>query len=554
MLLILVSWIYTTVLALVAGISLKRFIKLNSNDTIITLFLGLFSILIFSGFWAFFWRIHWEFHTVLLLITALLIAKNKSALSCYFKNLKTQFIQLQSFYKILFVVIGVLILAQCATTPILPDNESYYTQTIAWLNQFGFVKGLVNLHLFLGQTSGWHILQSVFNMSFMYSNFNDLSGLCLLYGNYFALTKSNIYHTQPNSRDINLTFGLFPVFNAMFLLFVSSPSPDIAVYVIFFIATYMFIENYYSCDESELIVLVMLSSLLILIKITAILALFFPIILCIKHYVHLKKHIGKISVLYLVTFILLFTKNIIITGNPLYPFIGIDGIKMPWHLPNTIAEYFSTFGNASAYAISAETYANSNVNQLLKHWIFQAGIDGVFNKLMVFIMLCVPFFLKQKAYKIVYILAVMQMVLLFMSSPQFRFYFPYFMVLSLILITKICKKIKLEKPLLIGASCLAIIIAVVPINMGSIQTTGLQFKQIVKPESNSKHPIEYNTKTLKNTTLNMPTHIDFFWGTGNTPVPAINEQQLNYFKTYFNVIPQQRSQRLKDGFYFEKIK
>ena len=52
-----------------------------------------------------------------------------------------------------------------------------------------------------------------------------------------------------------------------------------------------------------------------------------------------------------------------------------------------------------------------------------------------------------------------------------------------------------------------------------------------------------------NTIINVPTTIDFFWGTGDLELPALNKEQLEYFKTYFNIIPQQRTENLKDGFY-----
>ena len=81
--------------------------------------------------------------------------------------------------KILFGIISLLILAQCASPPLILDNESYYIQTIKWLNQYGFVKGLVNLHVFLGQTSGWHLLQSAFSFSFLYDRFNFFSLSCI---------------------------------------------------------------------------------------------------------------------------------------------------------------------------------------------------------------------------------------------------------------------------------------------------------------------------------------------------------------------------------------
>ena len=50
--------------------------------------------------------------------------------------------------KMLLLFSSLLLLAQSATSPFIIDNETYYIQTIKWLNEYGFVSGLANLHLF----------------------------------------------------------------------------------------------------------------------------------------------------------------------------------------------------------------------------------------------------------------------------------------------------------------------------------------------------------------------------------------------------------------------
>lgn len=93
----------------------------------------------------------------------------------------------------------------------------------------------------------------------------------------------------------------------------------------------------------------------------------------------------------------------------------------------------------------------------------------------------------------------------------------------------------------------------IPIKVGQIETHSFAFKNFIVPHSNSQYPLVYKTETIQDSQIHIPTNIDSFWETGNTPLPAVNEQQLNYFKTYFNVIPQQRSTNLKDGFILKTI-
>jgi hypothetical protein len=136
---------------------------------------------------------------------------------------------------------SLLILAQSATSPFIIDNETYYIQTIKWLNEYGFVPGLANLHLFFGQTSGWHITQSVFSFSFLYDRFNDLNGFCLLIGNYWAFEKLHSYFVTKNK--IELVFGLLPITYVFLFQFVNAPSPDVPVYIFGLILFWLYLEN-----------------------------------------------------------------------------------------------------------------------------------------------------------------------------------------------------------------------------------------------------------------------------------------------------------------------
>ena len=180
-----------------------------------------------AGFWAIPFAINGVFHVALLSISTVLGFICRQRIIDYLQQVKSEIQELTSFMKSLLFIISVLILAQCASPPFIIDNESYYIQTIKWLNEYGFVNGLVNLHVFLGQTSGWHILQSAFNFSFLYDRFNDISGLALLLGNVYAIFKLNAFVTKKETSKLNLVFGLFPLWNVFLFQFISAPSPEI---------------------------------------------------------------------------------------------------------------------------------------------------------------------------------------------------------------------------------------------------------------------------------------------------------------------------------------
>jgi hypothetical protein len=77
---------------------------------------------------------------------------------------------------------------------------------------------------------------------------------------------------------------------------------------------------------------------------------------------------------------------------------------------------------------------------------------------------------------------------------------------------------------------------------------------LVTPHPKTKYKeAVYETFQSENTILNTPINIDFFWATGDSPLPGLQKQQYDYFKYYFHVIPVMRTGNLKDGFYSKKI-
>lgn len=167
MILILISWIYILFTTINLGFGFDKILGLKNNNFVITSILGLFSTTIIASVWAIFGRINIEFHVFLLLLNVILLLRFRTAIIETYKSFLLEINDLQNILKIFLTLISFLIIAQCASIPYVIDNESYYIQTIKWLNEYGFVKGLVNLHLFYGQMSGWHIVQSAFNFSFI---------------------------------------------------------------------------------------------------------------------------------------------------------------------------------------------------------------------------------------------------------------------------------------------------------------------------------------------------------------------------------------------------
>ena len=560
MILILLSWSYIFFTAFLFGISFSKVVRIQEFDLVLTTILGLFSITLLATVWAFFSPINILFHIVLVLLTALFLFQNKA--TCVFV-LQTVFkqIRLYSFsIKVLLAVSSIFTLAQSATLPFIMDNESYYIQTIRWLNEYGFVKGLANLHLFLGQTSGWHITQSMYNFSFLYNRFNDLNGFCFLLGNFFVFQKLHAYYT--NGNRIDLLFGLLPLTYVFLFQFISAPSPDLPVYLFAFILFSIFLSVEVPKDNFTIITVLALFA--VYIKITAVVLLLFPIVLLVKNYKALKKTLFTISCIGTLVLVLFVLKNTMLTGYPLFPlpYFRMDGFD--YTVPSIIMDFFFSKSMMNSFYIPFEAFDSASLMDIVKHYFIYNGMAGYIGIGSLLTLIVTPIVLiKKRAVNsvwVIYFAFVCLVVLLCFSSPQYRFYVYFTLFFWLLLLSFF-----LINPRWVFGLCgLSLtfvgIVVFVPLSFGDLTSNALlsqnstfHLKNIVIPEPNSRWKQEYKGGSVGNMSYHSPIDTSFFWVTGNGALPCVNDLQIKYFEEGFFYIPQQRSTDLSDGFYAQKV-
>ncbi|HLP64440.1 LIC_10190 family membrane protein [Flavobacterium sp.] len=561
MLLIFLSWIYILATTVNLGVGLNQITRNSSNDIVITVFKGLFLTTILASFWAVFGRIHWEFHLFLLVVNVLLYLKFKSEINTVYQSFTADFLRLSKSLQLYLVLVFLLILAQCASVPFIIDNETYYIQTIKWLNEYGFVQGLANLHIFFGQTSGWHITQSAFNFSFLYTNFNDLSGFCLLLGNLFAVQKLNSYFTT--THKLYLIIGLLPVANVLLFQFISAPSPDIVVYVVSFIILFYFIENYTTISAESFKTIVVLVLFLFYCKPTSFLMFLLPLILLVVNYKKLASHLFPSFTLSFLVLGLFVTKNTILTGYPLFPTTSLAFHNYDFRVPIELADYHFNQQRLYRFFLSKEEFHSLSFTEKCFRWISMDKISGWFNVLSVVMIGVLPFFIKkwfnQRAFWIVYVLMVVQLIVLITTSPQFRFFIHFNLFFGFLIATVIVKKKRLIHFGLYLSLILVCIMLFFPIkysyltqNQLIMDNSKFSKRNTVFPHHNSKLKTTFHAVKNGNLTYFSPENYVFFWANGNGKLPCVNVRQIDYFGARFHYVPQLRTTQLKDGFYSKK--
>lgn len=562
MLLILLSYFYFFFILVGMGFCWSPWINWNKKNIVLLLLSGLFSQLIFTSFYAFFAPINSIFYAINTILSLLLIAFNKSKITKLLQQEKSRFTSFSPLTKGVFFVMSILILIQSSSLPYIIDNESYYIQSIRWLNQVGITKGLANLHIFLGQMSGWHILQSSFNFSFIAPFFNDLNGFLSIIMAYLYLSHWESY--KKNKSYNSLFISTIFLFYLFFFPFIDSPSPDLPIYLIAPVIVFLFLKNYTHPQSEENLLLLLLSFLLILIKVTAFPILIFGLVLMFKNInKSLIIHFISLSVLSLSLFML---KNYWLTGYPLYPLdIGGKYLSPDWKIPAKMRDFYYYATQLYAWKIQdPNILAHLSFWDKFKLWFFQPKLNGIFNKSLVFMLVSFPFFTwRKKANQWIYLYFITLFISLYFTSPQYRFLLPILFIGGAILLSSILK----NRPKIIAISlsisllCSAIFVLFI-FNLSSlsnnemmINKTSLKLSQIIIPQGITKYPqLKYKTQIEGNLKFYTPKKDSlFFWQTSNAPLPASNKQIIDYFKQTYKIIPQKRTHNIKDGFYSKSL-
>ncbi len=556
MIIIALSWVVLLLFCIPTGIMAKSLLKINTTDNYITIFLGMFMQCVGLSICSFFFKIGWiVFLFNFIIVIGFSFWKSRDIKNSL-KEIKTDLLWISTISKLILSTIFIFALFKCAQSPFLIDNESYYVQTIKWINEYGFVKGLANLHIYLGQSSPFHVLQAGFNFSFFTDRINDINGFLLLLSSVYFITEFE--KKQSRNGEIHW-IGFILIFNILFFQFINAPSPDLSIILVSQILFYYFLDKEDSLDNFKIVTLLYLYILFIKITIAP-----FGLLFIYLHHFD-KKRISFLFIFGTSIAIILFLKNAIITGYPLYPF-DILPLQTDWKIPEEVLKFITDYTKREGYSQN-ESFYNPSLSINLKSWLNLEGINRFFNFgiLILFIFgLFIIKFKKQIKYKILFLILAFHFTILLLTSPQFRFFLPEFVFLSVLAVSSVLTYFKMNTNI-IRLSLLAIIIfpliSIEFINYKNLTANKLHqqrelysWHQILLPEKNSKYAeIAFEKINEGNLNYNSPQENFFFYGTANGDLPCVNKVQIDYFKQYYYIKPQLRTSNLGDGFYSKRI-
>lgn len=553
MVVLIIYFLLVFLLVFPVGHAMGKLLIKDSLNTIDALFLGLLGVTLISSIWIFFAPLGILWSGSLIIFSVACGVINRLTIIKQFKKRQKLWLLCSKSKKIFFFLILTSI-AFCSSLPAsLLDNETYYLQTIKWLDEYGLVKGLSNLHIYLSQQSGFHVLEAALNFNALYDRWNDVGSFYFLLGCLWSLQSvvNEGYLLKYYRRG-------FMILSIILYSFISAPSPDISVYVLSYIVIYKFISLWGKYDQKQLLLLALFSMQLLYFKVSTALIFLLFIALLVKY-----RNIKKSNVW--MYFGLLFTglfisKNLIVNGLPFYPLTFWSPWGLAWSLPSTIAVVVPN----QAYLMTVNEVQEQTFESLFNRWFFLPGIDGFLNKVVVVCYIIATFFLvitkKRIALKLLIVLLLLQGLILAFTSPQFRFFLNLIVPVMVLIFLSIFKPNKLFlKYAMVTCLVLGLGIAISNIknpqtDQNNVASSSLSSSIIFEPSPKSVYSTSHKRIIMEQFYYNNREADGFFFGIYDIPLPATSKKYVDYIKEKYGLQPEMMGNSIKDGFKYVKSK
>ena len=271
------------------------------------------------------------------------------------------------------------------------DTDLYHAQAIRWIEEYGIVKGLGNLHVRLAYNSAAFPLSALYSFAFLGGqSYHVMSGFFALLLAWQCVGIRNV------ARRGHLVISDFARLAAIYYLFtvfdeIVSPASDYFLSTIVFYIMICWLDMYVRHERNYVpyILLALLGIYAITIKLSAapmILLSIVPIYKLIKDRRKEKSIVFAVSVaLGFLTAFPFRVINVIISGWLLYPVTFLDFFGFSWKIPKGVAAYdaleIRTFGRGFNDVAS---YGDVKIGDWLPGWFSSMG---AVNKMM--LILCV---------------------------------------------------------------------------------------------------------------------------------------------------------------------
>lgn len=347
---VILNWIYIIITTFIAGCGVLRFLtrhfayQVKNADAY--LMCGLVCVTVYAQFFSLFAGVGLLANVLLLLVCLLIVWRERAGFAGMLSRCLVKWRDGDK-RRLCFrgiLVFGLFLLFAYGTSRgmIHYDTSLYHAQSIRWIEEYGVVKGLGNLHGRLAYNSSSFALSALYSMAFLGGTSLHccagflafvLSVVCLEIGN--ALREG--WLRASTFARVMCVYYLVNIFDEMI-----SPASD---YFMVLLAFYIVIRFLDLCEEGERTILpygllCVLCVFLMTVKLSGALILLltiYPAVLLLRE--KRWKETGVYLSLGILTALPFFIRNVVISGWLVYPFTQIDLFDVVWKIPKGLADY-----------------------------------------------------------------------------------------------------------------------------------------------------------------------------------------------------------------------
>ncbi len=467
MLTILITWLYILFTTFCLGYAFSRFsekvLHYSLKRVTSILMAGLIIATVYAQIFSLFYRVNVEANAVMLLGCVVIAVAMRKDLWIFIKN---AFQNCPVYCKILIPLLFLVWSFFTSRGYMVPDMELYHGQSIRWIEEYGVVKGLGNLHCRFGYNSSIFAVSALYSLKFVFGrSMHAVNGFIAFVISVMALDLGKCFRRKKmllsDYARVSAVYYLTTIWDEIL-----APSSDYAVMcTIFFIVT-----NWLTQLEEEdpkqrnqiapYALLCVAGVFTLTLKLTASLIL---VVLIKPAYMLIKEKRWKEIAIYLSMGLIVavpwLTRNVIITGWLFYPMPYIDLFHFDWKMTDMSVIYVDMAGIETWGKASNEIGIDATVAQWFPVWF---GRLFTMQKLIVLgdMLACVVVvvwtgivFLKKQWEKLDILLVLTMLVVCYLfwqfSAPLVRYGYAYILLLLTITFGYILRDWKVTKLLYI---------------------------------------------------------------------------------------------------------
>lgn len=336
-------WLYMLFTCYVIGFACIRIIKgreaYRCRKETSYLYAGIGAVTVYAQFFSVFWKVGFLANLILLLICVLCIMVFKKQLR---ENLRTCRLTVTPKKAALLFLLFLVFAYGTSTGIIHYDTGLYHAQSIRWIEEYGVVPGLGNLHSRLAYNSAAFGLSALYSMAFAggqsYHCCAGFLAFLLAIVCVEAFTRERVIRPQL-SDFVRLTavYYLLIIYDEMV-----SPASDYFMVLLVFFIIIRWLELIEEKEKSYLpyALLSVLGVIVLTIKLSGALILLLvlkPACMMIKE--KRVKEIFRFLGLGILSAAPFLIRNVILSGWLVYPFTAIDLFSFDFKIPKGVADY-----------------------------------------------------------------------------------------------------------------------------------------------------------------------------------------------------------------------